>query len=90
MLTMEPFWLGSQTKIQEIKVFRNRLDLNSLWIGKYEIGSLRLENWTFHYGPVIKLPLQILQSMHDQSDNFDTAFSQVFIIGSYWNVYPMT
>ena len=31
MLTMEPFWLGSQTKIQEIKVFRNRLDVNSLW-----------------------------------------------------------
>ena len=39
MLTMEPFWLGSQTKIQEIKVFRNRLDVNILWIGKYGIGS---------------------------------------------------
>ena len=35
MLTMEPFWLGSQTKIQEIKVFINRLDVNLLW--KYEI-----------------------------------------------------
>ena len=39
---------------------------------------------TFQYGPVIKLPLQILPSMHgqpygiDQSDNFDTRFSRVF------------
>ena len=42
-------------------------------------------NQSFQYGPIIKLPLQILLSMHDQrllqvdqSDNFDTAFSQSF------------
>ena len=29
--------------------------------------------WSFQYGQVIKLPLQILRSVHgiDQSDNFD-------------------
>ena len=48
-------------------------------------------HYPFQYGPVIKLQLQILPSMHDQlygidqsatvanqSDNFDTAFSQGF------------
>ena len=40
---------------------------------------------SFQYGPVIKLPLQILPSMHDQrlllidqSHNFDAALSHFF------------
>ena len=56
-----------------------------------------IAHWSFQYGPVIKLPLQILPSMAygiDQSDNFDTTFSQVFfgksITRPYWNAYPMT
>jgi len=59
---------------------------------------------TFQYGPVIKLPLQILPSQManhmgwinlqrslqiDQSDNFDNFFGN-FINGPYWNAYPMT
>jgi hypothetical protein len=45
---------------------------------KHNIAKAFLGDLPFQYGQVIKLPLQILPSMHDQSDNFDTAFSQFF------------
>ena len=52
----------------------------------------RTVQWSFQYGQVIKLPLQILPSIHgqpygidqsatiDQSDYFDATFSQLFLV----------
>ena len=62
----------------------------------------RSQHCTFQYGPVIKLPLQILpygqpygigQSatiIAGQSDNFHATFFGNFITEPYWNAYPMT
>jgi hypothetical protein len=66
-----------------------------VWQLSYHIDIMTIFlDYSFQYGPEIKLPLQILPSMHDQpygminpqwllqvdqSDNFDTAFSRDFL-----------
>ena len=108
-LTFTEMWedavhLGIPLKViptKESPLKQSRL-FNAYHIYSRQVCQLQ-SNWPFQYGPVIKLPLQILQSIHGQpygnccwalinltilAQHFQKFFFGKFITGPYWNAYP--